>query len=136
MAKVKDFMSSDVVSVGSTAQVIDAARMMRDSDVGMLPVIDGGKLKGVITDRDLVVRALAEGRADATIGSILSEGAVCLSPDDDAKDAERLMSEKEVRRLPVVMGETVVGIVSVGDLAVRTDEKHAGKVMQETGPER
>lgn len=136
MAKVKDFMSTDVVSVGSTAQIVDAARMMRDSDVGMLPVIDGGRLKGVITDRDLVIRALAEGKPDATVGSILSEGAVCLSPDDDAKDAERLMSDKDVRRLPVVMGETVVGIVSVGDLAVRTDEKHAGKVMQETGPAR
>lgn len=136
MAKVKEFMTSKVITVEGGADVSTAAKLMRDHDIGILPVVDGGQLKGVVTDRDIVVKALAAGKADATVSSIASGQVISLSPEDDAKDAEKLMSDNDVRRLAVVDAGKVVGIVSVGDLAVRTDEKRAGNVMQQTGPKK
>ena len=136
MAKVKEFMTSKVITVEGGADVSAAAKLMRDHDIGILPVVDGGQLKGVVTDRDIVVKALAAGKANATVSSIASGQVISLSPEDDAKDAEKLMSDNDVRRLAVVDAGKVVGIVSVGDLAVRTDEKRAGNVMQQTGPKK
>jgi CBS domain-containing protein len=135
MAKVRDFMTTSVVTVSSDMQLTDAARLMRDEDVGVLPVVDGGQLKGVVTDRDLVVRGLADGKQSGRVGDLLTEYLVCLEPDDDEKQAEKLMSENDVRRLPVVENGRLVGMVSVGDLAVRANDKRAGKVMERTGPE-
>jgi CBS domain-containing protein len=135
MPKVREFMTPDVTTVPSSANLTEAARLMRDCDVGVLPVVDGGQITGVVTDRDIVIRGVASGKADATVASVLTGNIVCLSPDDDARDAEQRMAEYNVRRLPVVDGGRLVGIVSVGDLAVRTDEKLAGNVMEQTGPE-
>jgi CBS domain-containing protein len=136
MAKVREFMTTNVVTIPSDGDLYKAACLMRDSDIGVLPVVDGGELKGVVTDRDLVIRGLAERRADAKVGEIVSSGVVCLAPDDDEKDAKRLMMDNDIRRLPVVDKGKLVGMVSVGDLAVRTNEKLAGQVMEETGPEK
>jgi len=133
--KVRDFMTPDVTTISSASNLMEAAKLMRDCDVGVLPVVDGDRITGVVTDRDIVVRGVAAGKADATVASVLTGNIVCLRPDDDARDAEQRMAEYNVRRLPVVESGKLVGIVSVGDLAVRTDEKLAGKVMEETGPE-
>lgn len=136
MAKVRDFMTANVITVGSQAQMAEAARLMRDHDVGLLAVVDAGELKGVVTDRDLVVKGLAAGKNDAPLSIILTADVVCLRLDDDADDAEKQMSENSVRRLPVMDGGKLVGMVSVGDLAVRSNDKLAGKVMEKTGPEK
>jgi len=135
MAKVRDFMTTDVVTVSPQAELAEAARLMRDADVGVLPVVEGGSIRGVITDRDIVVRGLAEGGSGARVADVMRDGLITISPDDDEKDAERLMSENDVRRLPVLENGQLVGMVSVGDLAVRTNDKRAGKVMEKTGPE-
>jgi CBS domain-containing protein len=134
MPKVKDFMSKDIVSVSSDARLNDAARLMKQHDVGVLPVCDGNKLRGVVTDRDIVVKGLAEGRAGGHVSDVMTRDVVTLSPDDDDKKAQQLMSDNDVRRLPVCDNNEIVGMVSVGDLAVRTDEKRAGEVMEKTGP--
>jgi CBS domain-containing protein len=135
MAKVRDFMTSDVVTIDSQADLPAAARLMRDADVGVLPVLEGQTVRGVITDRDLVIRGLAEGNASARVGDITFDGLVSLSPDDDEQKAVDLMSSNDVRRLPVIDNGRLIGMVSVGDLAVRTNEMRAGKVMEQTGPE-
>ncbi len=134
MAKVKDFMTSDVITIGSQAMVSEAARLMRDHDIGLVAVVDGGDLKGVVTDRDIVIKGVAGGMHDAPVATVLSSNVISLGLEDDADDAEKRMSEHNVRRLPVVDRGQVVGMVSVGDLAVRSNDKLAGKVMENTGP--
>ena len=136
LAKVRDFMTTNVVTIGSQAMISEAARLMRDHDIGLLAVVDAGDLRGVVTDRDLVVRCVAAGMTDGPVASVLSSDVICLGVDDDADDAEKRMSKNNVRRLPVLDGGKLVGMVSVGDLAVRSNEKLAGKVMENTGPEK
>lgn len=128
-------MTPQIVTVSAQSELADAARMMRDSDVGVLPVIDGDQVRGVITDRDIVIRGVADHKATARVGDIMKDGLISLSPDDDEGKAVDLMSEHNVRRLPVMENGRLVGMVSVGDLAVRASEKSAGKVMEKTGPQ-
>jgi CBS domain-containing protein len=135
MTKVRDFMTTDLVTVNVQAALAEAARLMRDADVGVLPVTDGKEVLGVITDRDIVIRGLAEGKVGAKVGEIMVDGLVSLSPDDDEQAAVKLMSDNDVSRLPVMEGGHLVGMVSVGDIAVRASDKKAGKVMDKTGPE-
>lgn len=135
MSTVKEFMSTNPISVASDCSIQEASRMMRQHDIGFLPVVDGESFRGVVTDRDIVVKALAEGRVDQNIGSIISSSIVSVTPDDDVKRATQLMSEGDVRRLPVTVDGRLVGIVSVGDLATRQDPQFAGRVMEQTGPD-
>jgi len=132
---VREFMTEDVVTIESDSPIEDAARLMREYDIGLVAVMDGESLRGVVTDRDIVVKAIAEGRFDERVGSIVSETLVTVSPDDDVVRAAELMSETDVRRLPVCDGKQLVGMLSVGDLATRADSNMAGIVMEQTGPE-
>jgi CBS domain-containing protein len=134
MTRVRDFMTTDVVSVGPESDLNKAAQLMKQHDVGILPVVEGEKLCGVVTDRDIVIKGLAEGKQAARVSEVMSGNIVSLSPDDDENTARKLMSDNDVRRLPVCQDDRLVGMVSVGDLAVRTDERHAGEVMEKTGP--
>jgi CBS domain-containing protein len=120
---VQDIMTTNVVTVQVDANLVDAARIMRDKDIGDVVVVDNDRLVGVVTDRDIVVRALAEGRApDATTtGSVVSTELVTVRPEDSAVDVARLMRDRAVRRVPVVDDNGLVGIVSIGDLAVEID---------------
>ncbi len=136
MSSVREFMTSNPVTISSQSPIQEAARLMRQHDVGVLPVLEGGSFCGVITDRDIVIKAIADGRADQTVGQICSSSPVTVSPDDDVRKATQLMSESDVRRLPVCEGGKLVGIVSVGDLATRQDPQLAGTVMERTGPEK
>lgn len=135
MQTVREFMTEDVVTIESDSPIEDAARLMREYDIGLVAVMDGESLRGVVTDRDIVVKAIAEGRFDERVGSIVSETLVTVSPDDDVVRAAELMSETDVRRLPVCDGKQLVGMLSVGDLATRADSNMAGIVMEQTGPE-
>jgi len=135
MSTVSEFMSTNPVTIPSDAPIEQAARLMRDHDIGFLPVLDGESFRGVVTDRDIVVKALAEGRYDERVGGIVSASVVTVTPDDDVQRATELMAEADVRRLPVCVDGQLVGIVSVGDLATRQSPALAGHVMEQTGPD-
>lgn len=126
MTAVRELMKTNLTQLDAGATALDAARCMRDADIGDVLVTENGKLRGIVTDRDLVVRCLAEqGSTDIKVGELCSTDLVTLTPDDEIDKAVRLMSEKAIRRLPVVDGEKAVGIVSLGDLAVARDRESA-----------
>ena len=132
--KLKDIMTERVEVIAPDTSLYEAARKMRDLDVGALPVCDGERLIGMLTDRDLTVRAVAEGRNPKTEpvrDSMTPEIDYCFE-DQSAAEAERIMAERQIRRLPVLNRERrLVGIVSLGDLATKTDEARAvGKTLE------
>ncbi|MFE9774690.1 CBS domain-containing protein [Streptomyces sp. NPDC005931] len=124
---VRDIMTSAPVSVGPQTSVAEVARIMRDRDLGAVLVTDGDRLRGLVTDRDLVVRAVAQGGdpEDTTVAGACSEDLVTVGPDDDLDRAVRLMREHAVRRVPVVEGGHAVGVVSLGDAALERDPDSA-----------
>jgi CBS domain-containing protein len=119
---LKDAMSTNPVTVPATATVVDAATRMRDDDIGDVIVMEGNQVAGIVTDRDVVVRAVADERdlRTTTVREICSTDLVTLSPDDDVKRAIELMREKAIRRIPIVEGGKAVGVVSIGDLAIES----------------
>jgi CBS domain-containing protein len=128
---VRDTMTAKPRSIDASQAIDDAARLMRDEDVGSLPVTDQGRLIGVITDRDIVIRVVAEGGRDsATVADALSRNPVTVAPDDDLEEALRLMARHQVRRLPVVEDDRLVGIVAQADVALAEKEKKTGEVVE------
>ena len=128
MAKtIRDVMTPDPVCLTDNATVAEAARQMRDSDIGDVLVKDGRGLRGMITDRDIVIRAIASGRDPntTTVSEILTADPICAAPDDDLSTAANLMRRHALRRLPVCEGERLMGIVSIGDLAIEQDSRSA-----------
>ncbi|MGH9265306.1 MAG: CBS domain-containing protein [Acidimicrobiales bacterium] len=125
--KVRDVMTEDLVTLKASAPISDAAKRMRDADIGDVLVMNDGTLCGLVTDRDIVVRAVAEG-ADpqfTKLNEICTHEVTTVGPDDAVEDVIRIMREKAVRRVPVVEGRRPVGIVSIGDLAIERDEESA-----------
>lgn len=120
---VRDVMTPNPVALPATASLVEAALAMRDFDVGDVLVLDNGQVCGIVTDRDIVVRAIAGGNYPATVklGEICSRDLTTLSPTDRVEDAVSLMRERAIRRLPVVEHGQPIGIVSLGDLAVEKD---------------
>ena len=128
MAKtIREVMTPDPVCLNDNATVAEAARQMRDSDIGDVLVKDSRGLRGMLTDRDIVIRAIAAGRDPNTtsVSEILSADPVCASPDDDVSTAVELMRRHALRRLPVCEGNKLMGIVSIGDLAIEQDSRSA-----------
>ncbi|MFI6518659.1 CBS domain-containing protein [Spirillospora sp. NPDC050679] len=125
--RVKDIMTGSLATVSPQDDIVTVARKMRDEDVGAVLVTEGGALRGLVTDRDLVVRGLADGGDPATkqVSGCASEATASVSPDDSLETAAKLMREHAVRRLPVVEDGRAVGIVSLGDLAIEKDEDSA-----------
>ena len=120
--KVRDIMTPDPVGVYYEQTVAEAARVMRDAGVGAVLVVSGESLSGMVTDRDLVIRGLAEGAGpDSPVGPLCSEKLVGVDANADLADAERLIREHAVRRLPVIDGGQIVGMVSLGDLAASAE---------------
>lgn len=124
---VRDIMTSAPTTVGPHTSVAEVARIMRDRDLGAVLVTDGDELRGLVTDRDLVVRSLAEGGdpEQTTVAGACSEDLVTVTPDDELDRAIRLMREHAVRRVPVVDRGHVVGVVSLGDAAMERDPESA-----------
>jgi len=125
MAKsIKDAMTTKPASLPASATVADAAQQMRELDIGDVLVEQEGRLAGIVTDRDIVVRAIAEG-LDVTskLGDIVSSEVVCITTAESPDDAIRLMRERALRRVPVVENGKPVGIVSLGDLAEERDPR-------------
>lgn len=124
---VREVMTANPKTVDADDTIVDAARLMRDEDVGAVIVLKGKRVDGIATDRDIAVRAVADSRdpGATSIGEIASTDLVSLSPDDSVDRAVQVMRQRSVRRLPVVDGDRPVGIVSIGDLAVDRDSTSA-----------
>jgi CBS domain-containing protein len=117
---IRDVMTPNPRTVSPNDSIQSAARVMRDEDTGVVPVVDNGKPVGVITDRDIVVRAVAEDREmNRPVRDIVTTELVAVHPDMSVQEATELMSEHQVRRLPVIDNDRLVGIVSIGDIAVK-----------------
>lgn len=118
--KVTDIMTSEVDTCTPQASLQEVAAKMKEIDVGSIPVVDNDKLVGIITDRDIVVRGLAENISlDAAVSEILSGNMVTGSKGMSVEDAAELMADNQIRRLPIVENDQVVGMVSLGDIAVK-----------------
>ena len=132
--KVNEIITHDPEVIRPGTALIEAAQKMKSLDIGMLPVCDGDRLVGVITDRDITVRGVAHGCDPKTtrVQEVMTPEVIYCFDDEDVKDVAKKMEEKQVRRLPVLNREKrLVGIVSLGDLAVRTGkEKLAGEVLE------
>ncbi len=120
---VQEIMTTDVVRMQVDTTLIEAARVMRDREIGDVVVVDNDRLVGVVTDRDIVVRAVADGLApdSTTLGAIVSKELVTVRAEDTTLDVARLMRDRAVRRVLVSDDQGLVGIVSIGDLAVDLD---------------
>jgi CBS domain-containing protein len=132
--KIHDIMTTEPSCINPELSVRDAARRMRDLDVGALPVCANDRLLGMITDRDLVVRALAEGRdpGSVIVRDTMSPGIVYCFDDEDVEIAARKMEDRQIRRLPVLnRDKRLVGIISIGDIATRVhDDRLCGEVLE------
>ena len=113
--------------MAAAAPVSAAAKAMKERGIGTVLVVSGGRLDGLVTDRDITIRVLAENRDPATtrLGDICTSELAVLRPDDDIKHADRLVRERAVRRLPVIADGVPVGVVSIGDLALDREERSA-----------
>jgi CBS domain-containing protein len=130
---IKDIMTRGVETVSPQTTLQEAAARMKTLDVGPLPVCDGDRIEGMVTDRDIVVRGIAEGRDPRTtkVSDVMTRDVVTCSESDDVKVAARTMKEKQIRRLLVVDDKRKVsGIVSLGDVAVEGDDKMSGDVLE------
>ena len=117
---IREVMTPNPRSVSPNDSIQNAACIMRDEDAGAVPVVDNGRAIGIVTDRDIVVRVVAEGgQLNGPIRDIVTSALVSATPDMSTREAAELMSEHQIRRLPVVENERLVGIVSIGDLAVK-----------------
>ena len=124
--KVKEIMTKEFEMIESSESIVHAAKKMKSLNVGVLPIKEGNKIIGVITDRDMVVRALAEDKnvSDVTVKDIMSSEIARCSLEDSIEDAANIMKEKQVRRLIVLNDENIpVGIVSLGDIAAKAESK-------------
>jgi CBS domain-containing protein len=132
---VRDILTHEVETVSPDTRIQEVARKMKELDIGAVPVCSGRRLLGLITDRDIAVRAIAEGRdpAEMAVSEAMTEEVIFCYQDQDIEDARQLMEHYRIRRLPVVdEQDQLVGIVSLGDLAVRTsDEEASGEVLRE-----
>ena len=124
---IRELMSPDPRTIDVKESVTKVARVMRDGGVGAVVVVDGSQLMGIVTDRDIAIRAVADGKDPSTtsVGEIASQQLASLTPDDTVEHAIELMRKRALRRLPVVEGNRAVGIISIGDLAVQRDPSSA-----------
>jgi CBS domain-containing protein len=134
MTTARDLMTPDVTCVKEDQTLVDAARMLRDLDVGALPICgNDNRLKGMLTDRDIVVKCLADGGdpSSVTAGSLGEGKPVTIGADDDVREALEVMQEHQVRRLPVIDGHDLVGILTQADIARSLSATETGETVAE-----
>ncbi len=131
--KVKEIMTTDVRTVTSNDTVASAASLMQQVNVGSVPVLDNNKVVGIITDRDIVVRNVAKGQdPNMKVSSVMTTNIAYATPDMDVHKVADIMAQNQIRRLPVVDNDKLVGIVAIGDLAVETIfENEAGEALHD-----
>ena len=133
MAKsVRDAMTEEPRSIGTSVLVVEAARLMREAHIGALPITDGEQLVGIITDRDITTRVVAEAADPATtsVGDVCTRDVISVEADRDDDEAVELMAHHQVRRLPVVENGRLIGIVAQADIALTEDEKKTGELVE------
>ncbi|MEI2640994.1 MAG: CBS domain-containing protein [Candidatus Nanopelagicales bacterium] len=133
MTTARDIMTPDAQCVSESDDLVTAARRMAELDIGSLPICgEDNRLKGMITDRDIIVKVLAEGKdpASCRVGDLAQGKPVTIGADDDAAEILATMSEYQVRRLPVIDGHDLVGIVALSDVAKALPDKPVGEVLQ------
>lgn len=130
--KISEVMTTEVETITAEQTAREAASFMLRADAGSIPVCEGDKVVGMITDRDIAVRGVAEGRGpDTPVSELMSDGIICAHEDDDVQEVARRMSEEQVRRLPVLDAEDrLCGIVSLGDLARETRGETAEQALE------
>lgn len=132
MTKARDIMTAGVDIIEAQSTAADAAKKLASDDVGVLPICDNGKLKGVVTDRDIVVKLIAEGKdpAQTKIVDLIQGEAITVGADDDVQEAIRTMKDHKVRRLPVIDGTELVGMVSQADIARSLPDTKVGDLVE------
>src|SRR5687767_571504 len=133
MAKsVRDAMTEDPRSIGTSASVVEAAQLMREAHIGSLPITDGEQLVGMITDRDITTRVVAEAAdlGTTSVGEVCSRDVISVEADKDHEEAVELMARHQVRRLPVVENGRLIGIVAQADIALTGDEEKTGQLVE------
>jgi CBS domain-containing protein len=131
---IRDLMTSNPTTIEPDKTVVDAAKLMRDEDAGLIPVVEGQKLIATITDRDIALRVVAEGKdaSSTNVRDVASTRLVTVDPDQDLDEALRLMAKNQVRRLPVVEEDgKLVGIVAQADVARHTSDEKTGEVVEQ-----
>lgn len=120
--RIRDVMTKDIAYVSVNDTVEKAAQLMSQYDIGSVPVCDGGKVVGIVTDRDITLRSVAKGNESRSqsVRDIMTSNPVFCSPDQDIHDAVRIMGERQIRRLPIVENGNLVGMVALGDVAVES----------------
>jgi CBS domain-containing protein len=134
MGKIRELMTVKPRTVKTGDSIVDAAKLMRGEDTGIAPIVDHGRLVGVVTDRDIAIRVVAEGRdPKATkVEDVASQDLVTVDPQQDLAEALRLMAKHQVRRLPVVEEDgKLVGIVAQADVARHADAERTGELVEE-----
>ncbi|MBD1381307.1 CBS domain-containing protein [Metabacillus arenae] len=130
--KIKEMMTDDIVYCEPNASVKEAALLMKENEIGSVPVCeDDKKVKGIISDRDIVIRCVAEEKTDASVKDVMSEDLITGQPNMSDKEASKLMADHQIRRLPIVEDGALVGMVALGDLAVEQSDKKAGEALSE-----
>lgn len=122
--KISDVMTREPETLAPSATCGEAATLMKHEDCGSIPIVDNGRLVGIVTDRDIVIRAIASGKDPKTtpVSAVMSADPVTVSPDSETEEASRIMAERQIRRIPVVKDGRLAGIVVIGQLARRVDE--------------
>ena len=135
---VNEVMTHDPRSVEPDASIVEAARAMRETDAGDVLVVSDGRLRGIVTDRDIAIRAVADGRdpEQTKVSEVCTSDLQTVTPDQSVDDAIRLMREHDVRRIPVVQDGRPAGIVSLGDLAMERDERSVLADISAAPPDR
>jgi CBS domain-containing protein len=131
---IQEVMTSDVSYVSPDTPILEIARRMREADIGSMPVVENGRLIGMVTDRDIVVRVVAEGRSTqaATARDAMSPGIFYCFESESVEDVLHKMADQQIRRLPVINQDNrLVGVVSLGDLSLTGKRKRAGEALQE-----
>ncbi|MGI8788738.1 MAG: CBS domain-containing protein [Pyrinomonadaceae bacterium] len=132
--KCREIMTSDVKTANRESSLQEVAALMRDGDMGSIPIVEAGKLVGIVTDRDIVVRATAEGKNISTsVGDVMTTDVFSIKADDFVFEAIRLMGDKQVRRVPVTNeADELVGIIAMADVALETeDEREIAETLEE-----
>lgn len=132
--RIRALMTDNPRAIDAEKPVAHAARMMRDEDVGLAPIVEGDRLVGTLTDRDIAIRVVAEGRdpETTTVRDIASTEVVTVGPEQGLDEALRLMAQHQVRRLPVVEEDgRLVGVVAQADVALRGDDRSTGQVVKQ-----
>lgn len=132
--KVHEIMTAHARGIAPDNTLVEAAGLMRELDVGALPVFNGEELTGMVTDRDMVLRGIADGRdpTNTSVGHVMSQGVIFVMADQEVEEVARIMQEKQVRRLPVLNAEKrLVGIVSIGDIAISSNPAFTGMALRD-----